>query len=90
MKRCRRFLISGHVQGVFFRASTRRQAGVLGLTGHAVNLSDGRVEVLACGDREAVDTLHAWLKHGPRLARVDRVEEQVADEPLPAAGFVIC
>lgn len=88
MKQCRRFLISGRVQGVFFRVSTRREAETLGLSGHAVNLSDGRVEVLAYGDGEAIEALHAWLKHGPRLARVDRIEEQVADGPLPAVGFV--
>jgi len=73
---CRRFLIAGRVQGVFFRASTRRQAVALGLTGHAVNLDDGRVEVLACGTRGALDELHKWLQQGPPGARVDRVEIQ--------------
>ena len=52
-----RFLISGRVQGVFFRASTREQALALGLSGVARNLADGRVEVIACGDRQAIDTL---------------------------------
>ncbi|MFU8877896.1 MAG: acylphosphatase [Wenzhouxiangellaceae bacterium] len=73
---CRRFLIAGRVQGVFFRASTRRQAVALDLTGHAVNLDDGRVEVLACGTRDALDKLEEWLHHGPPGARVDRVETQ--------------
>ena len=44
-----RFLVGGKVQGVFFRASTREQALRLGLSGRAVNLADGRVEVIACG-----------------------------------------
>jgi len=52
--RCR---VSGRVQGVFYRASTRAQAQVLGVTGYARNLPDGSVEVLACGERAAVDSL---------------------------------
>jgi acylphosphatase len=46
---CLRFFVSGRVQGVWFRASTREQARRHGITGHARNLPDGRVEVLACG-----------------------------------------
>ncbi len=76
---CRRFLVSGRVQGVFFRASTARQAVGLGITGHAENLPDGRVEVLACGAAEAVKSLHEWLKTGPPAARVDAVEAGQAD-----------
>lgn len=81
-----RFLVSGRVQGVFFRASTRERAQALGLRGHAVNLADGRVEVLAAGDAAALDTLAEWLRHGPPMARVD----QVLREPWPgpvATGF---
>jgi acylphosphatase len=66
--------ISGSVQGVFFRASTRRQAESLGLTGYAVNLPDGRVEIAASGAAAALDRLHDWLQHGPPAARVDQVE----------------
>jgi len=62
------------VQGVFFRASTRARALELGLTGYVRNLHDGRVEVLACGDQEQVDTLRAWLWEGPPRARVDDVQ----------------
>ncbi|GAB6042760.1 acylphosphatase [Endothiovibrio diazotrophicus] len=77
--------VEGRVQGVWFRASTREQAGRLGLTGHARNLPDGAVEVLACGDPAALDQLHRWLHHGPPLARVDRLDCAPADSPPPAA-----
>jgi acylphosphatase len=71
--RCLRCLVSGKVQGVWFRAETRRRAESLGVRGHAVNLPDGRVEVLACGDEEAVAALRDWLWEGPAHARVDDV-----------------
>lgn len=84
---CRRFLVSGKVQGVFFRASTVRTAERLGLRGLARNLPDGRVEVLAVGDPRALQELAVWLASGPPLARVDALS--VVDEPVVAhAGFV--
>lgn len=58
------------MQGVWFRESTRQQATRLGIAGHAVNLPDGSVEVLACGSHEAVEELARWLRNGPPLARV--------------------
>lgn len=70
----RRCHVSGRVQGVFYRASTRQRALELGLTGYARNLSDGRVEVLAVGDAAAVQTLLDWLSIGPPAARVAHVE----------------
>lgn len=70
----RAWRVSGRVQRVFFRESTRRQALGLGLTGYAVNLADGRVEVAAQGRPEALDQLEAWLQKGPRTARVDGLE----------------
>lgn len=82
------FLVSGKVQGVFFRASTREQALELGLSGHAINLDDGRVEVLAEGAGEAVEALASWLRHGPPMARVDRVERSECREGC-ASGFRI-
>lgn len=83
---CRRFLVSGQVQGVWFRASTRDQALRLGLAGHAVNLPDGRVEVVACGEDAALDALAAWLWQGPPRAEVRAVHgEAIADRPL--TGF---
>lgn len=82
MSRCRRCLVTGRVQGVFFRASTQRRAEGLGLTGHAHNLPDGRVEVLACGPAAALDELEAWLWEGPSHARVESVScDETAVEP---------
>ncbi|MTW21147.1 acylphosphatase [Allochromatium palmeri] len=85
---CYRCLVGGHVQGVFFRASTREQAMRLGVTGYARNLNDGRVEVLACGEAAAVAQLRDWLRSGPAMAQVTGV----ACEPLNyrgQPGFVI-
>jgi acylphosphatase len=78
-----RCLVSGRVQGVFYRASTRQRAIELGVTGHARNLADGRVEVLACGEPAAVQALCAWLWTGPpasQVASVD-IEEVVERDP---------
>lgn len=69
----------GRVQGVWFRDSTRREAARLGITGHAINLDNGNVEVLAYGSHEALAALLAWLRKGPPLAQVSRVEQQVTE-----------
>lgn len=83
-----RFLVSGRVQGVFFRASTSAEALRLGLSGHAKNLDDGRVEVVAQGDAGAIAEFEAWLRRGPPQARVDALER--ADAELdPMDGFRI-
>jgi acylphosphatase len=85
----RRCLVAGRVQGVFYRASTRARAEALGVTGHARNLPDGRVEVLACGEPEAVEALCAWLWAGSPASSVSVVEiESLALEsvqPWPQA-----
>ena len=83
-----RFLVGGKVQGVFYRASTREQALALGLAGHAKNLPDGRVEVVAQGDAAALDALERWLWQGPSAARVDAVERTELPEQAPD-GFRI-
>jgi len=80
---CVRFVVSGRVQGVFFRASTREEALRLGLTGHARNLPDGNVEVVACGADAALAQLERWLALGPPLAQVSRVERSAADITVP-------
>lgn len=79
MKRVR-VLVSGRVQGVFFRATCAAEARRCGVAGYVRNLPDGRVEAVFEGPEEAVDRMVAWCRHGPELARVDEVE--VYPEPL--------
>jgi len=71
----RRFIVSGKVQGVFFRASTRKQAEQNNLTGFAKNLQNGDVEVLLQGDDEAIALVAKWLQQGPSHASVCSVTE---------------
>ncbi|MCD2449639.1 acylphosphatase [Methylicorpusculum oleiharenae] len=82
-----RILVSGRVQGVYFRAFTQKKAKNLGITGYAKNLSDGRVEIVASGSEDAVDQLIKWCYKGPITARVDHVEtESLNGEAIPP-GF---
>jgi acylphosphatase len=84
------FIVRGKVQGVWFRASTREQAERFGLSGHASNLADGSVEVLAIGEAAAIDALERWLQKGPPLARVDEVLRSPLPElPVSGEGFSI-
>ncbi|GLQ92214.1 acylphosphatase [Dyella acidisoli] len=83
-----RFLVSGKVQGVFFRASARNEAMRLGLHGHARNLSDGRVEVIASGSAEALHQLEQWLWQGPPAARVDEVIRNPHEGEVQGGFFV--
>lgn len=82
---CLRFIVTGRVQGVFFRASTRERATALGLTGRAINREDGSVEVVACGEAPALEALHRWLRRGPPAAHVTAVtvESQPDPDPIP-------
>lgn len=82
-----RFIVTGKVQGVFFRASTREQAQRLGLRGHAINLPDGSVEVIAVGNDDAIDTLERWLHEGPPMSQVARVERLEAENVSLGDGF---
>ena len=82
-----RFHVRGKVQGVWFRAGTREQAVALGLRGYARNLPDGRVEVLAVGEAEAVERLAHWLQRGTPMARVDAVDRINARDDEAGAGF---
>ncbi len=84
-----RFVVTGRVQGVNFRAATRAVARGLELRGWVRNLPDGDVELVACGGATAVDQLERWLWQGPPAARVTNVmrePEPVTDTP---AGFEI-
>jgi acylphosphatase len=73
-RKCLRFRVTGRVQGVFFRGSTRDEARKLGLTGYANNMRDGSVEIVACGSPEALEQLGSWLQTGPPMASVAKVE----------------
>ena len=66
--------VSGRVQGVSYRASTRHEALKLKVKGYAKNLSDGRVEVLMIGETKDVESLIAWLAKGPPYAQVSDVQ----------------
>lgn len=85
---CRRFRVSGRVQGVYFRASAREAARRLGLRGWVRNLPDGRVEALASGPAAAVDAFARWLADGPPQARVTAVTSEASAES-PGEDFVV-
>jgi acylphosphatase len=71
---CKKCLVGGRVQGVFYRATAAHRARELGVTGFARNLPDGRVEVLACGERAAVQSFIDWLWTGSSASQVTSVE----------------
>ena len=89
MRRARRFLISGRVQGVGFRYFTHAAATREGIHGWVRNLPGGAVEALAEGDVESLDRFERQLRHGPASARVDRCD--VVEEPPSGldSGFAI-
>lgn len=84
----RRCFVSGRVQGVFFRASTRQKAIELGCSGYARNLDDGRVEVLIVAESHAAQALIEWLWQGPPAAQVTGVDvldlelDEINDVPV--------
>ena len=88
MNRCRRFLVSGYVQGVFFRAAAESVARRLDLTGWVRNLPDGRVELVACGEETKLKELEQWLWQGPPRARVEQVTVQDVT-PQVFSGFSV-
>jgi len=71
--------VAGRVQGVFYRGTAAQRARELGVRGYACNLPDGRVEVLACGESEAVQAFVEWLWIGSSASKVTAVE--VSDAP---------
>jgi acylphosphatase len=84
----RRVVVAGHVQGVFFRDCTRREANRLGVAGWIRNCADGTVEALLEGPPDAVAELIRWCRSGPRYATVNDVD--VSDvEPGGLDGFSI-
>ena len=67
-------IVNGRVQGVFFRASTKKIADSFGINGWVKNLSDGSVELMAFGDVEHLKKFSSWLKHGPDRAVVETLD----------------
>ncbi len=84
----RRVVVHGHVQGVFFRDSTRRMAQRHGVAGWVANRRDGAVEAVFEGDADSVERLVAFSREGPRGAQVESVEVSKED-PEDLLGFVV-
>jgi len=76
--------ISGRVQGVWFRQSTKEKAIELGVTGWCRNCADGSVEAVVQGKKKAVQSIIDWCHEGPKMARVDHVDSEWLDA---VAGF---
>lgn len=83
-----RVVVSGLVQGVFFRAETREMARSLSLSGWVRNAPEGTVEAVFEGERAAVERAIEWCRHGPPHARVSSVETHW-EEPRGESGFAI-
>lgn len=81
--------VSGYVQGVFFRSTTRDIAKSLSLSGWVRNLADGRVEIMAEGEEEDVKRLIEWAKKGPPGARVLDVKVEYKEPQGAFEGFEI-
>lgn len=84
----RRVVVSGRVQGVFFRDATRERATACGVDGWIVNRSDGAVEAVLEGPQDAVERVLAFCHTGPPAARVDRVDVE-EQEPEGLRGFTV-
>jgi len=84
----RRVAVHGHVQGVFFRDSTKRLAEREGVAGWVRNRNDGAVEAVFEGDQDAVERLLRFASEGPRGAQVERVDVR-DEEPEGLAGFSV-
>ena len=81
--------VSGEVQGVFFRDSTREKAQQLGLSGWVKNLPDGRVEALFEGPSKEVREMVRWCEHGPPHAAVENVEIEFDTAREDVSGFEV-
>lgn len=82
-----RVIVSGRVQGVFFRQSTVDQARRLGVTGWVRNLPAGEVEIMAEGRRRDLEALLDWASHGPRHAQVTGVRQEWGQFTNEFSGF---
>lgn len=87
MEICRHFLVSGTVQGVFYRDSTQQKAQNLGLTGYVTNLSTGQVEIEVCGEESKLDELQEWLWKGPIMSKVEDIQFEDIATPNYSHNF---
>ncbi len=76
MKEQVRLVVSGRVQGVFFRDSARRKAKKIGLVGWVMNQEDGTVKIMAEGEKDKLEEFIQWCYNGPIMAKVDKVKEE--------------
>ena len=84
---CKKCLVGGRVQGVFYRATAAGRARELGIRGYARNLADGRVEVVAHGDEVVVGTFVSWLWTGSSASKVTSVEvSDIAPDSVPLSA----
>ena len=84
-----RAIVSGRVQGVWYRAHTRAKAVELGVAGFVRNLPNGRVEIVAQGDAALVDTLMDWARIGPPMAEVTEVRVRKMAEEEEYSSFEV-
>ena len=89
MIRRARIIVTGIVQGVFYRHSTKQQADALGLAGTVRNLPDGSVEIVCEGDEKEIERLIEWCRQGPRGAFVQNVGVEWLESSGGWAGFSI-
>jgi acylphosphatase len=82
-------IISGRVQGVWFRVSVKQKAEKLGITGWVRNLSDGTVEAVFQGEDNSIKEILEWCNHGPPFAKVDRVMKNYQDPIKSFDNFFI-
>ena len=87
MRQCVKAWVYGKVQGVGYRLFCKRRAKELSLEGYALNLSDGRVEVMVCGEEEAIQQMIESLNEGPTFAQVLGVDVEPCQEQ-PVSGFM--
>jgi acylphosphatase len=82
-------MISGRVQGVFFRVHTKKQADKLDVKGWVRNMDDGRVEAMFEGEKDKVDSIVSWCHVGPTLSKVTQVIVTPINVPVGCEGFFI-
>lgn len=87
--RCVHCIVSGKVQGVFYRANTQKRALQLGLTGWVRNCKNGDVELIAQGESDALEQLIAWLYEGPPMAKVIEVAIEEKEHDPNFTDFII-